>query len=71
MGLFLLKCEVGGGGGELPVRTRYTCAPPVIGKIKKILSLVIGKNRKNLDILPLNRVKFEISAWVIAQMQEN
>ena len=28
-------------------------------------ALVIGKNKKNLDILPLKRVKFEIFAPVI------
>ena len=47
------------------METRYTCVPCVIGKIKKI-ALVIGKNKTNLDNLPLKRVKFEISAWVIA-----
>ena len=36
------------------METRYTYAP-----------LVIGKNKKNFEILPLKRVKFEIFAWVI------
>ena len=36
----------------------------VIGKINNILPY-IDKNNKNLDILPLKRVKFEIFALVI------
>ena len=41
------------------------CLPRVIDKIKRNLALVIGKNKKNLDILPLKKVKFEIFAGVI------
>ena len=57
---------------QLPVETRYTCAPRVAIQIKKILPwLYIGKNNKNLDILRLKRIKFEIFARVIDQIQEN
>ena len=55
----------GGGRGELPMKTRYTCAPRVIRKIKENFALVIGRNKKNFEILPLKRVKFEIFARVI------
>ena len=63
----LLKSTEGGGcvgSGD----QAYMCPPPpqVIGKIKKILPwLVIGKNKKNLEILPLKEVKFEIFARVV------
>ena len=40
--------------------------PWVIGKNQENFALVIGKNKKNLDALPLERVKFEIFARVIA-----
>ena len=36
--------------------------PRVIGKMVTILPWAVGKNKKNLDILPLTRVKFEIFA---------
>ena len=50
----------GGGGGGIPNGDQ------VIGKIKKEnFALVIGKNKKNFEILPLKRVKFEIFAQVI------
>ena len=35
------------------------------------IALVIGKNKKKLDILSLKRVKFEIFARAIALIQEN
>ena len=55
------------GEGQLQVETRYTtCAPRVIGEIKKILPGLYVKNKKNSNILPLKRVKFEIVALVIA-----
>ena len=49
------------------METRYTFAPRVIGKIKKILP-GHRKNKKNLDTLPLKKVIFEIFAWVIASI---
>ena len=41
----------------------YMCLPD--RQNQDNLALVIGKNKKSLDILPLKRVKFEIFAWVI------
>ena len=46
----------GGGGGQVLMETMCT---PVIGKIEKIFALVIGKNKKNLDILPLKRINLK------------
>ena len=36
-----------GEGGQLLMETRYTCASRVIGKIKKILTWLLVKIRKN------------------------
>ena len=38
------------------------CLSLAIGKIKNILDWVMGKNKKNVDILLLKRAKFEIVA---------
>ena len=35
-------CVGGGGGGELPIKVIYTCAPPFIGKIDKFLAPFMG-----------------------------
>ena len=59
-----------GGGGNSQWRIGIHVPPRVIGKIKKI-ALVIGKNKKNLDILPLKRVKFEIFARVVALIKKD
>ena len=61
------------GEGQLPMETRYTCAspPPDNRKNRENFALAICKNKKNLDILPLKRVKFEVFARVMAQIQEN
>ena len=54
--------DVTEGGGATPIGDQvYLCSPWVIGKIKKTLH----KNKKNFEILPLERVKFEIFAQVI------
>ena len=50
----------GRGEGATTIGDRYTCVNRVIGKIKNF-ALVMGKNKKNLNILLLKRVKFEFS----------
>ena len=39
------------------METRYSCALQVIGEIKKNFALVIGKNKKNLDLFTLEGSK--------------
>ena len=53
------------------METMYTCAPQVLGKIKKILPWLQVQNKKSLDILPLKRVKIEIFSRVISLIQKN
>ena len=56
------------GRGNSQWRQGILLVPPpqVITKIKKILPWLYVKLKKNSNILPLKRAKFEIFAWVIA-----
>ena len=56
----------GRGSGNSQWRPAIHVPPQVIGKNQENFALVIGKNKKNLEILHLERVKFEKFARVIA-----
>ena len=58
----LSNCEGGNTQWRPGIHVR---SPPGNRQNQENFALVIGKNKKNLDILPLKRVKFEIFARVI------
>ena len=59
------KVNTQGEGGNSHWRPGIHVPPSGDRQNQDNLALVIGKNKKSLDILPLKRVKFEIFAWVI------
>ena len=56
----------GGGGEATPSGDQVYMCPPGNRQNQESFAMVIGRNKKNLDIFPLKRVKFEIFARVIA-----
>ena len=58
------ECATRGGGATPKGDQVYVC-PLGNRKNQENFALVIGKNKKTFEILPLKRVKFEIFARVI------
>ena len=52
---------IGSRGGDSQCRLGiHVPHPPVTGKNQENFAPVIGKNKKNLDIFPLKRAKFDV-----------